>query len=175
MLSYLNNNMEKIYIGFSTHIGNLLSKTIQIIENTNYSHVYIRKVSKYGEYIYQASGLAVNFTNIDIFKKHNIIIEEYEFNLTNIKMEKTISFMMKHAGDDYELKELFELLIILLGNRFQLNVKFSSSGNDKFICSKLAALFCKEILEIPIDQSEINFITPKQLNPIIKMYGKQIV
>ena len=75
LLGERNGVMEKIYIGFSTHTGNLLSKTIQLVEGSKFSHVYIRKVSKYGEYVYQASGLAVNFMNIDIFKAHNVIVE----------------------------------------------------------------------------------------------------
>ena len=91
--------MEKIYIGFSTHKGSLLSKTIQLVEGSNYSHVYIRRKSKYGEYVYQASGLQVNFMNIDIFLKNNLIIEEYEFELPDDKKEKLIAFFMKYAND----------------------------------------------------------------------------
>lgn len=61
--------METISIGFSYHKTSILSRTIKSVEGSNFSHVYIRRKSKYGEYVYQASGLQVNFMNIDIFLK----------------------------------------------------------------------------------------------------------
>lgn len=166
--------MEKIYIGFSSHNNNLLSKTIQLIEGSNYSHVYIRRVSKYGEYVYQASGLTVNFMNINIFLKHNTIIEEYEFELPDSKKEKLLEFFMKYAGTDYELSSLFKILAILICQKFNYKIEFKGDGDKEFICSELGAFFCETILEIPIN-GDIDFITPKQLNPIIKKYGKYII
>jgi hypothetical protein len=166
--------MEKIYIGFSTHKGSLLSKTIQIAESSNYSHVYIRRQSKYGEYIYQASGLQVNFMNINIFLKDNVIIEEYEFELPDDKKEKLISFFIKYVGTKYGIIFLFKILAVILSQRCGYNFKLSGDGTETFICSELAALFCEEILEIPINEN-IDFMTPKDLNPIIKAHGKQII
>ncbi len=90
--------MEKIYLGFSKHNGSIISKTIQLAEGTEYSHFYIRKVSKYGEYIYQASGISVNFMNIEVFKKSNTIIEEYEFELNEQDKEKLLAFFIKYCG-----------------------------------------------------------------------------
>lgn len=166
--------MEKIYIGFSTHVGSILSKTIQLAEGSKYSHVYIRKVSKYGEYVYQASGLQVNFMNIDIFKEHNTIVEEYEFDLPDDKKDKLLSFFIKYAGAGYEVNSLFKILAILLGKRIGLDLKFKGDGNKKFICSELGAFFCTEIIEIKID-GDLDFMTPKMLNPIISANGKRIV
>lgn len=166
--------MEKIYIGFSTHTGNLLSKTIQLVEGSNYSHVYIRRVSKYGEYVYQASGLSVNFMNIDIFKEHNVIVEEYEFELDDSKKEKLLSFFIKYAGAPYELKSLFKILAIIAAKRIGKDLKFQSDGTKEFICSELGAFFCEEILDIKIE-GDIDFITPKGLNPIVKQYGKRVI
>lgn len=166
--------MEKIYIGFSANNGSILSKAIQFAEGSKYSHVYIRRQSKYGEYIYQASGLQVNFMNADIFLKDNSVIEEYEFELPSDKKEKLISFFMKYAGTKYGAKFLFKILAVILGQRIGYEVKLKGDGDETFVCSELAAFFCKEILEIPIDY-DIDFITPKSLNPIIKAHGKQII
>lgn len=166
--------MEKIYIGFSTHNGNILSKTIEMIEESKYSHVYIRRTSKYGEYIYQASGLSVNFMNIDIFKQHNTVIEEYEFELLDEKRDKLVSFFIKYAGASYDIGLLFKILIIIIAKRANINLTFKGNNTQKFICSELGAFFCEMILDIPISV-DINFITPKELNPIIKKYGKQVI
>lgn len=166
--------MEKIYIGFSSRKSSLVSSAIKAAEGSDYSHVYIRRKSKYGEYVYQASGLAVNFMNIDVFLAHNEIAEEYEFELDVEKREKIISFFIKYAGVEYQLSSLFKLLFIILGRRIGVEMKFSGDGDQKFICSELGALFCKEILELDIP-GDLDFITPKALNPIIRAHGKRVI
>jgi hypothetical protein len=166
--------MEKIYIGFSYHKGSAVSGAIKLAEGSEYSHVYIRRQSKYGEYVYQASGLSVNFMNIDIFTEHNVILEEYEFELPDDKREMLISFFIKYAGASYALSSLFKLLTIILGKRIGLRIKFKGDGDKTFICSELGAFFVKEILGIEIDQ-DIDFVTPKDLNPTIKAHGKRVI
>lgn len=165
--------MEVISIGFSYNKKSLLSKVIKAVEDSEYSHVYIRRKSKYGEYVYQASGLAVNFMNIDIFLSENTIVEEYEFNLPDGKRDDLIAFFIKYAGAHYETLALIKLLLIVGSERF--GIKMDIKGDDnKFICSELGAFFCKEILEIKISEN-IDFITPTRLNPIIRQYGKRII
>lgn len=162
--------MEKIYIGFSYHKTSLVSKIIQKVEDSKYSHVYIRRKSKYGEYIYQASGLAVNFMNIDIFLDHNVIIEEYEFEFPDDKKEQLIQFFIKYAGASYEFKSLFKLLAILFCERLNIELKLDddSKQDDKFICSELSAFFCELILNIDIP-GNINYITPKRLIQLFEL------
>lgn len=166
--------MEKIYIGFSYHKGNAVSGTIKLVEGSEYSHVYIRRVSKYGEYVYQASGLAVNFMNIDIFREENVTVEEYEFELPDDKREKLISFFIKYAGASYALSSLFKLLLILAGRRVGAKINFKGDGDKTFICSELGAFFVREILGIEVDGT-IDYMTPKDLNPIIRAHGKRVV
>lgn len=166
--------MEKIYLGFSYHKGSFVSGAIQLIEGSKYSHVYIRRQSKYGEYVYQASGLQVNFMNIDIFKEHNIIVEEYEFELLDGKRDKLIGFFMKYAGTSYGTKFLFKIMAMLACQRLGIKIKLKGDGTQTFICSELGAFFCEEILEIDIPD-DIDFITPKALNPIVKAHGKQVI
>lgn len=165
--------MEKIYIGFSSHNGSILSGLIKKVEGSEFSHVYIRKISKYGEYVYQASGLQVNFMNIDIFKKHNSIIEEYEFDLPDDKKDDLIAFFIKYAGAGYATSNLFRILAMLAAERVGIHLDLKGDGDQTFICSELGAFFCESILEIQIPEN-IDFITPKRLNPIVKQWGRRV-
>lgn len=168
--------METVHIGFSYNKTSVISKAIQLAENSKYSHVYIRRASKYGEYVYQASGIAVNFMNINIFLKDNVIVEEYEFELTDEKKEKLLEFFVTYAGAGYELKSLFKLLYVVVGERVGLNVKVKTDEkqDSKFICSELAAFLCEQILDIDIP-GDINFVTPKKINPIIRANGVRVI
>lgn len=165
--------MEKIYIGFSFNKTSFLSKAIKFIEGSKYSHVYIRRESKYGQYVYQASGLAVNFCNIDIFLDHNQVVEEYEFELPDDKKDELISFFIKYAGAEYQLSSLFKLLGIIACRRIGINLQLKGEGDKEFICSELGALFIERILGIEVAK-ELDFVTPAQLNPIVKAHGKAV-
>lgn len=164
----------KVYLGFSRRAGNLLSGTIQLVDGTRYSHVYMRVESKYGEYVYQASGLAVNFTNIETFKEHNQVVEEYEFDVDEKGKNKLLTFFVKYAGKSYSLKSLFKLAAILLCGKIGVKIKLSGDGKDTFICSELGAVFCEEVLGIEVTEDE-DFVTPKSLNPYAKAHGKRVV
>lgn len=166
--------MAKFSIGLSYHKGSAVSSIIKAVEGSNFSHIYIRKVSRYGEYVYQASGLQVNFMNIDIFLKENIIVEEYEFEISEEKKDLLIAFFMKYCGTSYGIKALFQILLLILCKRLNIPFQLKGDGTKTFVCSELGALLCKEILEIEIE-GDIDFITPKYLRPIIMKYGKRII
>jgi hypothetical protein len=164
----------KVYIGFSTKQNSALSATIRFLEETEYSHVYMRVESKYGEYVYQASGLQVNFMNIDVFKKMNKIVEEYEFDIPDEHRSELLKFFIKYAGYCYSMKALFQLAAILICGKVGIKPKFKGDDNQTFICSELGALFCEVILGIDIPEDE-DFVTPSKLNPYVKAHGKRIV
>ena len=58
--------------------------------------------------------------------------------------------------------------------RIGWDLKFKGDGTNEFICSELGAFFCEEILDIQID-GDLDFITPKMLNPIIAAHGKRVI
>lgn len=173
-LNFIGHDMETISVGFSYNKKSFLSEAIKSLDQSPFSHVYLRKKSKYGEYVYQASGLQVNFMNIDIFSEHNTIVEEYEFNLDDAQKDKILAFFIKYAGAEYQTCSLFKLLVILLGRRVGMEIKIKDGDRKKFICSELGAFFCEEILGIDIP-GELDFITPKGLNKIVKIYGQRII
>jgi len=166
-------SLNKISIGFSKRNNNLISWLIRKIDNVDYSHVYIRRNSKYGEYVYQASGLEVNFTNIKTFLDHNQIVEEYEFELTDEQLDKLLIFCIKHVGKPYNMKDLFLIAANILTKKLNINLGLKGDGDETFKCSELGAMLVQDILNIEIAENE-DFITPSELNPYIKDHGKQI-
>lgn len=166
--------MSKVYVGFSYHKGSALSWMIKKVQGSAYSHVYIRRESKHGEFIYQASGLAVNFTNADTFREKNVTVEEYEFDLDELQHGKMMRFFIKYAGRPYDWKVLFKIWAMIVARRIGWNLKFKSNGDSEFICSELGWLFCEEILGMDIPEEE-DFISPKQLNPYVAQAGKKAV
>ena len=162
--------MTKVSIGFSTNKKAILSKIICWAQGTPYSHVYIRRDSKYGEYVYQASGLQVNFMNIETFLEHNTVIEEYEFDLPDDRHDELITFLIKYAGKPYSIKSLFQIGIMQVFKK----VKFKPENEDSFVCSKLCAFFIETVLDLDVP-GDYNFISPADLNPYIKTYGRRII
>ncbi len=67
--------MKKVIVGFSTH-RSIFSSLIKFVTNSKVSHAYIRiPVPEYGEsMIFQASGLWVNYMNVEVFKKAGNIV-----------------------------------------------------------------------------------------------------
>ena len=165
---------NKVSIGFSKRNNNLISWMIRMIENSDYSHVYIRRNSKYGEYIYQASGLQVNFTNIKTFLDHNEIVEEYEFELNDEQRDKLLIFCIKNCGKPYNLKDLFLMGAAIIANKLNIVIGLTGDGDTTFKCSELGALLIEDVLNIEVSQNE-DFITPKELNPYIKDNGIRII
>lgn len=171
--------MEKIYIGLSTRTSSL-SALIRWTEETEYSHVYIRRKSNnIGEYFYHAVGGGVNFIGKDLFLKDNIIVEEYEFELTREQLTSLLRFFVKNAGKKYSLKQLVILFGISLSEKFHIPCnlckKIILDSNDEYICSELAAeVLCQYIVELQHLPS-YDFITPKKLKPYLVKYGKKVV
>lgn len=162
--------MEKVYVGFSYHKGSLLSNIIKMMEGSEYSHVYLRVESKYGPYVYQASGLQVNFTNWDIFSSSNKVVEEYEFQIDGTQKDRLLRFFIKYAGKKYSLKSLFQIASMMICGRLGFKINFKGDNDETFICSELGALFCEKILNIKINEDE-DFISPKSLHQYVSKVG----
>jgi hypothetical protein len=75
--------MKTIRIGFSYH-PNPFSWLIRFFTSSKVSHTYIRlPVPEYEtSVIFQASGLAVNYTASDVFESHSKVVEEYELEIS---------------------------------------------------------------------------------------------
>lgn len=166
--------MEKIIIGFSTSSSfSIYSKAIQIVEETKYSHVYIKffEPAIKRDVIYQSSGLAVNFCNQTSFDASETTISEYEIDITPEKKAEIIAYMFDHVGLPYGFLKILGISIYLILGL--IGIKLARNPFDKedkgLFCSEVGYNIISMLLNAPkIDPS---LVKPKDLEDILKNMG----
>jgi hypothetical protein len=158
--------MNNLIIGFSRSKSpwKIGSQIIQIGEKRNFSHAYIRyKCILTGvDIIAQAGHGYVNEMNFEIFKEHNIVVEEYELICNENQYIDVIKFIRTNLGVDYSTMQIMFLAIKKL-LRFEIKVY---NKDKQFICSEFAARIC-EITGIRVP-THLDYFTPSDLNTLIK-------
>lgn len=154
--------MKKITIGFSKS-NTLLSKIIRFIEGADASHTYIQWYSdKIGRVmVYEASGTQVNFTNLFQFSKKQIIVKEFNLNISDRTYTKLLQFCIDNARTPYGVKQLVGLGWVKLMGKFGIRVG-NPFGKGNYVCSTLVATILTNQLEfvIPID---IRLMSPSDI------------
>lgn len=149
----------EISVGFSKHKGFApLSWAIQAIECTNYSHAFVKiYAAKSDRYlIYQATGTGVYFIGEKAFLDHNIIVEEYKFNIKEYKQHKFFQKAIDECGKDYGRLQLVGLGLVKLLNFFNISIKNVFSNKDtKYICTEIVATI--------LEDSNLEKFTDKEL------------
>lgn len=157
--------MRQLYIGFSTHKRfSLFSYLIRKVEKTEFSHVYVRFDSEFLErtFIYQASGLLVNFQNINSFNNESKIIKEFKLNVPDNVYKNVLCFCIDQVGKPYSLKQIIGVGLDLFNKLFKLNIHNPFvNKTDAFICSEIGAYIVEIIENINIDNKDL--VTPKML------------
>lgn len=171
--------MEKIIIGFSKpQIFKPLAWLIMTGFNIPYSHVYIKIYSeKYDRWlIYQASNTMVNFMNINTFKDHSQVIEEFELEITPEVKSKVMKFAIDNCGKAYSIKEAIGLAIVRIFDLFGKTIKNPyADGGTTYVCSGLVSEILKDCLDekLPKDSYDmtpldtfllVTYINIKQTN-----------
>lgn len=156
-----------IVVGFSRakspwKIG---SKIISESEKRDYSHTYIRFDCVFTgiPVVYQASLGMVNAYNFDLFKEHNVVVEEYI--VRAVDSDKTLElliFLQTNLGKPYAKTAIVFLTIKKL-LRFELNY---NDKDEAFICSELALKIVK-ILHPEITFKNADYCTPSDLNLLV--------
>jgi hypothetical protein len=158
--------MNNLIIGFSKSksIWKVGSQVIRIAEKRDFSHAYIRyKCILTGvDIVAQASHGYVNEMNFEIFKEHNVVVEEYELTCTQEQYIDTIKFIRTNLGRDYST-----LQILLIGIKKLLKFEVKVYNKDKqFICSEFAARIC-EMTGVTVP-TYLDYFTPSDLNTLVK-------
>lgn len=136
--------MKNIVIGFSKPKKmKLFAAAIIFLFRTKFDHVYIKFHSDSYEkdLIYQASKMMINFMGIEVFNSENIIVEEFNVEISEENLKKMIQFAIDNAGKGYSYKEAIGLgLVRIVKNVFNktINNPFKE-GTDKYVCSILVS------------------------------------
>lgn len=136
----------RIFIGFSKPKSRWapLSRLIQIVEGTKYSHVYLRWISKSSaECFFHATETRVQFWGGDIARDRLSIVTEFYVDISVDDYRKLIAFSHKNAGREYGTGQIFGMAIQRL---FKLKVNPLASGRRSWVCSEAVGYFIEDIL-----------------------------
>jgi hypothetical protein len=125
--------MRKIIIGCSRNslIG---SKIIQWWIGANYSHVYTKWYlsDQNREIVYHAAHGLVHFRAAKHFNNDNIVVEEFEIELTCEQFSKFSTKCIDLAGEEYSKLQLLHIFLVGVTNG-----KFKTKDQPGYICSEL--------------------------------------
>lgn len=131
--------MNKIYIGLSKPVKwKIGAEAIKLWINRPYSHVYIRFISsnpKVPSNIYQASHGMVHFRTFDNFTKDNIVVKEWEIDITDEERVNILASCMQLAGEPYDTFNLLKIFSVDVLN--SCGIKLKTFNGRGFICSEL--------------------------------------
>lgn len=147
----------KIKIAFSKPIGfKIGAELIAWWMGEQYSHVLI--IFEYPDSraaVFHAAHGMVHFKSLDNFLKDNIIVKEYQIELSKENQSTFFDDCMDLAGEEYSVEELAQILAVDLA--FMLFKRdIGSKEMSGYICSELVGKFC-------IDRLSIQFNKPTYL------------
>jgi hypothetical protein len=163
--------MKNIIIGFSRSSSRfpIFSWLIMLAQRNNFSHTYIRfnvdSVNK--EVVFQAKGLTVNFMGFELFKQEEIVVKEFELEISDTTYNNLIGSAIDLLGEPYSMLQILNSTIYLLFKKAPFDSQIK--GWD---CSKLVAYELQEELGFKIPE-DLDVITPKDLYQFLEsIYGK---
>ena len=162
--------MKKITIGFSRSSGKLpiFSWLIMLFQRTNYSHAYMKFNSDNIDrtIVFQASGLKVNFIGLELFKTKEIIVKEFEIEISDESFNNIMKYAVDRAGQPYSLLQIINTAIYMICRKSPFDNQII--GWD---CSKLMADMLEKELGYNITE-DLDVISPKDLHDYLENYGK---
>ena len=153
--------MKTITIGLSRHIGfNIISLGIRLFQKTTYSHAYIKihipEIDRTA--VFQATGIGVNFTSLEVFNSKDIKINEWDVTVSDEIFNNILCFCFDEVGKPYSIKMIIGIIFYTL---FSWKL-FKSDKLNSFICSELVGYVLKLIGVIHQDQC-LDYFTPKDV------------
>lgn len=159
----------KIIIGFSRSksVFKIGSLAIQLAEKRKFSHAYFRYECPFTnlDIVSQASHGYVNEIEYSIFKEDNVVVEEYELQISNVEFQVLLLYLRSSLGKKYSKLTIFVISILkLLSIKKQIYI----DGDQKDICSEYIARGAKIISYITNLPTVLDTYTPSDLNTCIK-------
>lgn len=170
--------MEKIIVGFSRpKKWKPFAAAIMSGYGINYSHVYVKiRSEKYDRtLIYQASQSVVNFVGSVFFDTDNIVVEEFELDISAEGKIKLMQFAIDKAGTPYGMKEAIGLGYVRICQLFGIKKKNPfSDGEHTYVCSGLVAQILKENFDMK-NISDTDDFTPKDVYMLLTSLKSAVV
>lgn len=158
--------MNTIYVGFSKpKTWKVFAQLIMFGYGIPYDHVYIRVFSKEMNrwMIFQASKTLVNMMTQDTLEADNIIVKEFQVQLSDDELAAMLQFAADSLGKPYGIKECIGLAWVRICATFGkvVNNPFKFTGST-YVCSELAGYVCDKFAGMDIDVDPAN-INPKEM------------
>ena len=167
--------MEKdfIVVGFSRPNKSkkfpIFSWLIRLVEGTKFSHTYIKGYQglKPQGYVYQASGLDVNFMGLEIFESNVEILHEYKIEVTRDQRRDMISRAIRLSGSPYGIKQIFGIAYHRFGRLFGQNWRNPfSDGEITAVCSEIVAAV---LINLGFEfKQDLDLITPRDIHDALE-------
>lgn len=128
--------MRKIIVGFSHSTKKFAPFSIGIRwwDQVPYSHVYFQFESRSYKVnmIYQASSTMLNYMSKDVFLMNNVVVKEFELDITDEQYASLMESCMKSAGLPYGS---LQICGIIIADILSLQ-KNPFPSEDKYVCSE---------------------------------------
>ena len=161
--------MKTVTFGFSKSkkrfaIGSVL---IRWYMHTPYSHVYMKFRSESLErtLIYEAVGAGVRFIGVDRWAEHAQEVDSVTIQIKDENYKKLMQYCVDASGIDYGFAQNFGLLF---ANLFKLKANPLKDGKN---CSEAIGEIL--VLEGYVFDKELNLLTPKDINIVLKSQDPQ--
>jgi len=171
--------MISIFIGFSKPknripvIGYIFSWAIRLLEQTPYSHVYLRWYSSGAKVgvVYEASGTKVQFSSKKkVFEQFTHIVKEYEIKITRAQYKKLISFAMSNAGVSYGMKGALGIVWVYAGKTIGKKWKNPfADGDYTWFCNELGGAAIENVKGIDTG-IDLESVGPKGFDEWLSTY-----
>jgi hypothetical protein len=168
--------VTQIQIGFSyPKRSNPFSSVIRLLFGSRFSHVYVRFLSDdFGDVVFQASGLAVNFMSFARFSEHNITVFEMPVTVPDDYKNEMYIYMMKTLGIPYGIRQAIGLGCVRVLELVGIRVRNPFSDRTAtYVCSEVVGYVLQKFthIKIPSDKT-IDDLTPNDIYEIIKRDGE---
>jgi hypothetical protein len=158
--------MNQIIVGFSRPKKwfSPFSWLIRLCTWTPYSHAYIRYENTYANrnVVFQASGLAVNFMNQEMFNGKEVVCAEFAIPISDSSKLSTVQFAIDSCGTPYGLGQVVGFGWVLFMRIFGKSVENPFYSGSSYFCSELVADILAE-LKVPGDTLDPSTASPKDV------------
>ena len=169
--------MEKIIIGFSRPkkwkpFAWLIMKGF----GTPYDHVYVKFHSESldRDIIYQASKMMINFMGTVLFNLENIVVAEFEIEISPESKKALMQFAVDNAGKPYSIKEAFGLGLVRICELFGKKIKNPyKEGNSEYVCSILVDYILEKYADIGV-KNDFENADPKDVYDLLDLMSGQL-